>query len=69
MVQWLGISAFIAGGTGSIPDWGIKILQAVKHGQQINNKRDQKEREPENTHIPTALKYTYIYFAILISIP
>ena len=27
-VQWLGLCALTAGGTGSIPDGGIKILQA-----------------------------------------
>ena len=26
-VQWLGFRAFTAGGMGSIPGWGIKILQ------------------------------------------
>ena len=26
-VQWLGFRAFTVGGMGSIPGWGIKILQ------------------------------------------
>ena len=28
-VQWLGLSAFTAEGSGSIPGWGTKILQAA----------------------------------------
>ena len=28
-VQWLGLGAFTAEGTGSIPGWGTKKLQAV----------------------------------------
>ena len=35
-VQWLGLRAFTARGTGSSPGWGTKILQAVWHGQKIN---------------------------------
>ena len=27
VVQWLGLCAFTAGGTGSIPGWGTKISQ------------------------------------------
>ena len=39
-VQWLGLGAFSAGGAGSIPGQGIKILQAMQHGQKkILNKR------------------------------
>ena len=33
-VQWLGLSAFTAMAPGSIPGWGTKILQAVRHGQK-----------------------------------
>ena len=33
-VQWLGFHACTAGGTGSIPGWGPKILQARRHGQK-----------------------------------
>ena len=31
-VQWLGLHASTAGGVGSIPGWGTKILHAVWHG-------------------------------------
>ena len=32
--QWLRIHAFTAGGTGSIPGWGTKILSAMQNGQK-----------------------------------
>ena len=32
-VQWLGLRASIAGGTGSIPGQGTKIPQAVQRGK------------------------------------
>ena len=34
MVQWLGLCAFIAEGTGSTPGQGTNIPQAVQHGQK-----------------------------------
>ena len=36
-VQWLGLHAPTAGGMGSIPGQGTKILQAVQHGQKNKN--------------------------------
>ena len=33
VVQWLRLQASIAGGAGSIPGQGTKILHAVQHGQ------------------------------------
>ena len=33
--QWLGLHAFIAEGTGSVPHWETKILQAAQHSQKI----------------------------------
>ena len=33
-VQWLGLSASTAGGTGSIPGWGTKIPKARRGGQR-----------------------------------
>ena len=33
VVQWLGLHIFTAEGAGSIPCWGTKIPQAVRHGQ------------------------------------
>ena len=40
-VQWLGLCTFIARALGSIPGWGTKILQALKHN------RKQKARSPK----------------------
>ena len=34
VVQWLGLGAFIAEGTGSIPGRETKIPQATQHGQK-----------------------------------
>ena len=35
-VQWLGLQAFIAKGTGSVPDQGTKIPQASWQGNKIH---------------------------------
>ena len=45
-VQWLGLHAFIAEGLTSIPVWGTKILQAVRHGQAETETR-RSPRDPE----------------------
>ena len=37
MVQWLGLCASSAGGLGSIPGQGTRILQATWHGQKKNS--------------------------------
>ena len=42
MVQWLGLGAFMAEGTGSIPDQGTKILHSAPHGW---GKKKKKETE------------------------
>ena len=34
VVQWLGLRVSTAGGLGSIPGWGTKILQATQCGQK-----------------------------------
>ena len=34
--QGLGLHASTAGGTGSIPGQGTKILHDMRHGQKIN---------------------------------
>ena len=34
MVQWLGLQASTAGGTGSVPQWGIEIPHATQHSQK-----------------------------------
>ena len=41
-VQWLGLPAPNAGGKGSIPGWGIKILPAKQHGQKKKKKSIQE---------------------------
>ena len=33
-VQWLGLGTFTAVALGSIPGWGTKILQDMKHSQK-----------------------------------
>ena len=35
-VQWLGLLAFTAEGSGSVPGQGTKILQAMWHSQKKN---------------------------------
>ena len=37
VVQWLGLRALTAKGPSSILDWGIKISQAMQHGQKTTN--------------------------------
>ena len=39
VVQWLGVSAFIAGGPGLIPGQGTKIPQATQYGQKKKKER------------------------------
>ena len=34
-VQWLGLCAFTAEGSGLIPGWGTKIPQAMQHRQKF----------------------------------
>ena len=34
VVQWLRLHASNAGGMGSAPSWGTKILPAMQHGQK-----------------------------------
>ena len=40
MVQWLGLCASTAGGLGSVPGGGTKILQASHFGQEKKKKKD-----------------------------
>ena len=37
MVQWLGFCASTAGGLGSIPSPGTKILHAIRQGKKKKN--------------------------------
>ena len=41
-VQWLELHASTAGGIGSIPSWGTKILQAARHSQKKKPKEKKK---------------------------
>ena len=48
-VQWLGLRASTAGGTGSIPDWGgDKIAQAA----QCRRKKKKKKKTTESEKGP-----------------
>ena len=42
MVQWLRLHASKAGGVGSIPGWGTKILHALWHGHKSTGKKKEK---------------------------
>ena len=42
-VQWLGHGTFTDEGLGSIPGWGNKILQALRHRQKQKKKKKKKE--------------------------
>ena len=53
-VQWLGFCTSTAGGIGSIPGWGAKILRAVlcaqnkatrQKGKELNKSADTLQRE------------------------
>ena len=46
VVQWLGLCASTAGGTGSLPGWGTKILHAAQCGENKKqaNKKARKEK-------------------------
>ena len=43
-IQWLRLPAFAAGGVGSIPDQGNKILHAVWCSQKLKRKMTQAKR-------------------------
>ena len=47
VIQRLGLLAFTAQGTGSIPGWGTKIPQAAWHGQ----KKKKQKTQPYDTSI------------------
>ena len=64
-VQWLGLHASTAGGMGSIPGRGTKILQAVGRRQKKKNKEKGKYNVKEKGKYnvkekPSALK-TYSF--------
>ena len=45
VVQWLRLCASTAGGTGSIPGQGTKILHAEWHGQKFKKKKERKKEK------------------------
>ena len=45
MVQWLGLSAATAGGTGSIPGWGTKSQYAPWSGQKKKKKTNEEKKK------------------------
>ena len=45
VVQWVGLHVSTAGGPGSIPGGGTKILQAARHSQK------KKKRKKKNTFV------------------
>ena len=47
-VQWLGLHASTAGGTGSIPGQGTKIPHALWHDQKQNRKGKKANKISEN---------------------
>ena len=51
MVLWLGLRAFTAEGTGSIPGWGTKVPQAAWYGQ----------REKKKLSVPSKFKLAQLY--------
>ena len=53
MIQWLGLCAFTAEGAGSIPGWGTKIPQALRHSQKKKSNSDGKS----NTFRELKIKY------------
>lgn len=36
-VHWINMHTSNAGDAGSVPGWGVKVLHAVRHGQNIKN--------------------------------
>ena len=45
VVQWLRLLASTAGGTSLTPGWRTKILHATCHGQNIKEKKRERERK------------------------
>ena len=45
VVQWLGLSAATAGGTGSIPGWGTKSQYAPWSGQKKKKKTNEEKKK------------------------
>ena len=54
VVQWLRLHAFIAGGMGSIPDWGTRILHAARCA-----KKKKKKKPNQMVIIMIQIKFAY----------
>ena len=67
VVQWLGLRASTAGGTGSIPGWGNKILQAAWCSQKKkkSGKKDAKKQYLNLPHTGNYLRIIYIVLGII----
>ena len=50
VVQWLGLSAATAGGTGSIPGWGTKSQYAPWSGQKKKKRLMRKKKNRVSTY-------------------
>ena len=48
-VQWLGLRAFTAGGTGSIPGQGTKIPHAMVRPKKKKKKIEERETDAESS--------------------
>ena len=53
--QWLGLCTSTAGGMGSIPSWGTKILPAPRHGQEIKIIKMMVWQTPTNEDVGTPI--------------
>ena len=56
VIQWLRLFTSTAGGAGSIPGQGTKILHAVQHGQEIKRKKKKKKERKEKKNLDEAIK-------------
>ena len=57
MAQWLGLCAFTAKGSGSIPGPGTKITQAEWHSQK--KKKRPKRQESKKQNKTSSVNYIY----------
>lgn len=45
MIQWLRFRPSLARSEGSIPAWGTRTLQAVRHGPKIQPNEQQQQKK------------------------
>ena len=65
MVQWLEFSAFAAKGTGSIPHWGIKIMQATQCNQKKKKSNNDNKQNQNLLMILRRFKEKYLIILFL----